>query len=60
MQALVGWLLVMNAENSLKVTGKEITGVYRMTTTGTVIGSGISARKSGVGTTIDTNADRII
>jgi hypothetical protein len=43
----------------LKVTGKEITGVYHMTTTGTVIGSGISARKSGVVTTIATNAGRI-
>jgi hypothetical protein len=60
MPALVGWLLVMSAENSLKVTGKETTGVYRMTTTGTVIGTGTFARMSGAGTTIATNADRII
>jgi hypothetical protein len=60
MPALVGWLHVMSAENSLKVTGKEITGVYHMTTTGTVIETGTFARTSGVGTTIDTNADRII
>jgi len=56
MPALVGWLLVMSAGNTLKVTGKEITGGYRMTTTGTVTGTGIFARKStvrvGVGATI--------
>jgi hypothetical protein len=56
MSALVGGVLVMNAGSSLKVTGKAITGGHRMTTTGTVTGTGIFARKStvrvGVGATI--------
>jgi hypothetical protein len=46
--ALVGWLLVMSAGNSLKVTGTAITSGYRMTTTGTVTGTGIFARKNTV------------
>jgi hypothetical protein len=49
MSGLVGGLLVMSAGNTLKVTGKEITGGYRMTTTGTVTGTGIFARKDGAG-----------
>jgi len=49
MPALVGGLLVMSAGNTLKVTGKEIAGGYRMTTIGTVTGTEIFARKNVVG-----------
>jgi hypothetical protein len=50
----------MSVENTSKVTGKEIAGGYRMTTTGTMIGNGIIARKrkSGVGATTASNGDR--
>jgi len=60
MLALVGGLLVMSAANSLKVTGKEITGGYRMSTTRTVTETGIFAKRSGVGITIATRGDRTI
>jgi hypothetical protein len=49
MLGLVGGLLVMSAGNTLKATGKEIGAGCTMTTTGTVIGSGIIARKNMVG-----------
>jgi hypothetical protein len=46
MSALVGGLLVISAGNTLKVTGKESVGVYRMTTTRTMTGTGIFERKA--------------
>jgi hypothetical protein len=48
MPALVGGLLIMSEGNTLKVTGKEIAAGCTMTTTGTMIGTEIIARKSGV------------
>jgi len=55
MPALVGGLLVMSAGNTLKVTGKEITGGYRMTTTGTVTRTGIFAREDVARARIDSS-----
>ena len=49
---LVGTLLVMNKGCISKATGKETAAATRMTTTGTVIGTGIIAEKDGVGATI--------
>jgi hypothetical protein len=57
MPALVGGFLVMSAGNTLKVTGKEITDGYRMTTTGTVTGTGTFARKNGVGAGVGARID---
>jgi hypothetical protein len=51
MPALIGWLLVMSAGSTLKVTGKEIAAEWSITTTGTVIETGIIVRKKGIGTT---------
>jgi hypothetical protein len=51
MLALVGGDLAMSTGNILKAIGKEITGAYRMTTTGTVTGAGIFVRRSGVRST---------
>jgi hypothetical protein len=55
MSALVGGLLVISAGNTLKVTGKESVGVYRMTTTGTMTGTGIFARKARARTRINSS-----
>src|SRR5215470_2571298 len=48
MSELVGTLLVMNKGCISKATGKETAAATRMITTGTVIGTGIFARKDGV------------
>jgi len=48
MLALVGGLLVMSTGNTSKVTGKEIAAGWSITTTGTMIETGIIVRKSGV------------
>jgi len=60
MSALVGLLLVMNAGNSSKVTGKEIAAGWSMTTTGTVIETGTFVRKKrSMATTAGSKEDGI-
>jgi len=52
MRAVVGGLLVMSTGNTLKVTGKDTAAGWSITTTGTVIETGITVGKTGIRTMI--------